>query len=412
VISIVVINQDKRLIHMFFAKTLPNVFIDPLKRVYYAQEPNRFGTYGTLMQGTEKLHGKVATLADVARAAGVSKTTASQALSGKGRVSAATEAAIRAKAQEMGFQANSLAQRLSGARVQDIVALLSSGPLTGTATAKTLSIQHLLNEHGLEAPLYVCGSLPGQEVAAQIETIRRLRQQRPTAIVCFTLYWHRAVFAELHEYSKGGGTVVCYDYPVELDCDQVIFNREANAYQAARHLLEMGHRDIGFTRPVHRHKQGYTTLSGTRYRGFERAMQEFGATIHPQWMFAGADNEEGGAKLAHDFLALSQRPTAMSIVNETVAVVFMNELKRAGIRVPQDLSIVSHDDMPIARYSSPRLTAVSQPVEEIGRQVVDFLLDRMRDGYNGPSRRAELHGQLISRESVRSPNHKQAPLTA
>jgi LacI family transcriptional regulator len=209
------------------------------------------------------------------------------------------------------------------------------------------------------------------------------------------------VFTELEQYRREGGIVVCYDHAVNFECDQVIFDRTDNTYQGTKYLLEAGHREIGFFftgAPAHNEPE-----FNSRHAGFDRALREYGVASRAEWYYVGTGDEEGGAALAKHILALKERPTAMVIVNETAAWAFIHHVNRAGIRVPHDMSIVSNDDLPIARYTTPPLTTVSQPVHQIATAAAELVKSRLRDHFDGPPRQIVVRGELVERESVAKP---------
>ena len=125
-----------------------------------------------------------------------------------------------------------------------------------------------------------------------------------------------------------------------------------------------------------------------------------------QWEFGGGhnlENERSGADLAVQILALSQRPTGICIVNDSAAQACVAELMRAGLSVPGDISVVSHDDLPIASYGAVPLTAVSHPIEEMACAVVEMLCERIEGRFDGPPRRRVLRGELRVRGSTSPP---------
>jgi LacI family transcriptional regulator len=348
---------------------------------------------------------KPPTIHDVAGALGLHKSTVSLALSGKGNVSAATRQKVLAAARELGYEPNPLAQRLAHGHRNATIGIFSGVLDVGLATEKILLIQRALSERAFEVPIYTCFDAAGDASKSQAAQIRQLCRQRPRAIVCATQMLERAVFDELYAYQRDGGIVVSFDLPAPLECDQVVFDRDHNAYQGARQLLEHGHRRIGVDiTPNH------AWLSGTagdpqsyRLQGFRRALEEFGAPLRDEWLFRNPAYERGGAEMAQQFLQLRERPTALCIVNEYVALAFMVEVMRAGLRIPADVSIVSHDNQMIASYCPVRLTAASQPVETIARTVVDLLLDRLEGRHEGPPRTVTVRGELLQRDSVAPP---------
>lgn len=340
----------------------------------------------------------------MAEALGLHKSTVSLALSGKGNVSAATRARVASAARELGYKPNPFAQHLARGHRSDLVCLFTGVLDVGLATEKILAIQQALRARSLDVPVYIEPNRETAEGSSQLLQVRQLRRQRPRAILCASHQVDAAVFHELAGYQREGGTVVSYDAPIPLECDQVLFDREDNTYRAARALLERGHRYLGL---------GISSAAGllggtaghpvqARLRGFHRALAEFGLTMREEWFFQNATYEPGGAEMARRFLQMRERPTALCIVNDYVALAFMVEVIRAGLRVPEDVSIVSHDNRPVAAYCPVPLTSVSHPVDRIAGGVVDLLLDRIlvRTAPDTPPRTVTVRGELVERESV------------
>lgn len=337
---------------------------------------------------------KPTTLQDIADLLGMHKSTVSLALSGKGNLSGPTRERIRLAAEKLGYVPDPLAQRLAGGGQNALVCLYSSVLDVGLATEKILLIQRALTAKSLDVPIYTG--------TAQVAQLRRLR---PRAILCAAQQSESGVFAELKRYQEGGGIVICYDTPVPLECDQVLFDREDNAYKAARYLLERGHRKLGL---------GMSLLTGPmvgtlsdpqtpRIRGFQKALAEFGVPFREEWFFRTSTYEQGGAQMAQQFLALRERPTGLCIVNDYAVLAFMSELGRAGVRIPEELSVVGHDNRPVAEYCPVPLTAASQPVEQLAAAVVERLTARLA-GEDAPPQTVVIQGQLIERDSVAAPS--------
>jgi DNA-binding LacI/PurR family transcriptional regulator len=125
--------------------------------------------------------------------------------------------------------------------------------------------------------------------------------------VCNTSGVNQEALNELKRFQDGGGIVVCYCYGhgVDVPCDQVVYDEEDSSYQAARHLLELGHRHIGLF------NVGERVPAGPNLSGFKRALQEFDAPLREDWLFRNTGElryEEEGESLAHEFLELKERP--------------------------------------------------------------------------------------------------------
>lgn len=343
---------------------------------------------------------KALTLEDLAATLGMSRASVSRAFTGKGRISPQTREKVLQSARELGYQPNPHAQRLAGARALNTVGLFSLGLDYGVTTEKIKIIQQLLPEQGFHVPLYAYSSYNSVTAVKQVEMMSSLRQQQPRAIICATRGLEPDALEQLKLYHDEGGIVVCYDYSVELDCDQVVFDREDNNYRATRHLVELGHKDIGLYMEGDIKPDAQSPITGSRVRGFERALQENNLSVNADWMFCGLDVEEGGALLAKQFLALQHRPTAMCIVNDRATATFVNEIQHAGPQVPADVSIVCHDDQPVARFCAVPLSAAIHPSQQIAECVVEMLSSRFDGSYEGDARQHGISGAFIQRAST------------
>lgn len=346
------------------------------------------------------------TLRDVARQAGVNESSASVVLNGAKSntgVAAETRERIAQAARELGYEPNLHAQRLVKGGCPNTIALLPTFLDVGPHTRQLLLIQSLLSEQGFSVPIYARSTHShGEELT---ELLNSVCQQEPRAIV--TGLFHREASERLGRYRREGGIVVRYNansFP-EIDdfADTVIFDTESAIFQAARHLLELGHRKLGFF-------NGGTDRWGRAWmQGFGRALAEYGLEVRDDWRFCGGDPwlglEEGGASLAQQWLALpsNDRPMGLCVINDQAAATFIAGVERAGLQVPRDVSVVGFDDLPIARYNRLPITTVSKPLEEIAQRTIELLGDRLAGRGQDAMRRVLVQGQLRVRESTGPP---------
>lgn len=327
---------------------------------------------------------------------GVSKTTISKAFTRNGRIAPETREAILKAADELGFLLNPHAQRLSNGRSTDQVYLFCAGT-SGSQGEKLWQIQRALTAAGLDAPVYSSSRLDWESVDGQVKALEKLCSHRPHAIVCSTVILPSVALEVLRAYQEDGGLVIVYDVPVDLDCDTVVFDRFDNTYRGTQFLLENGHRDIGI----------YLTGSLTerpgflipRLEGFRAALADWGVPEHPEWCFDGNGTEASGAKLFQKYRELSSRPTAMVIVNEAAAAAFIHAAIRQGIRIPDEVSIVSNDGLPVGTYAAVPITTTTTPATAIADAVADLTLKRLAQPKR-PAERIVVQGELIVRESV------------
>ena len=340
---------------------------------------------------------KAATLGDIAAECKLTKATVSRALSGAGLVAPDTRRRIFQVAERLNYEPNLQARSLAKGRSEFIV-LFSAAVFPGVHLKTVESIQARIIGQGYEMPLYGFGTHLQTEdnLEKQASAMRSLRQQRPRAVVCHSVNLQEPALLELERYVESGGILVCYGHHTDLPVDQVVIDYEDIAYRSACHLLDLGHRDIGYFATYIRFRCDY------RFPGFCRALRERGVEIREEWIFDGPSFEEGGAWLAERFTKLAKRPTGMVIVNDVAAGIFINEIGRAGFTVPGDVSVIGHDDAPSARYWQPALTTVRHPVEEVSNCVTEMILARL-DGKMAAPRHHIAYGELVVRESAAAP---------
>jgi GntR family transcriptional regulator of arabinose operon len=178
--------------------------------------------------------------------------------------------------------------------------------------------------------------------------------------------------------------------------DYVVADNFAGGYRATEHLLVMGHTRIGF---IYNEGNLRTTSVRDRCAGYRKALRDYGVPDDHQLLFAypGVYELSDGAA-ALPFLAGPARPSAVFVSNDLQAPVLYQTARRCGLRVPEDLAVVSFDDLIFAAYLSPPLTTVAQPRVEIGRRAAEILIDRIEGDTQAP-RQVVLPTQLVVRDS-------------
>jgi LacI family transcriptional regulator len=160
------------------------------------------------------------------------------------------------------------------------------------------------------------------------------------------------------------------------------------------HLIELGHRRIGFIYGVAEKTQGYDRLLTYQAVRKQEGLEAGDHLIE----YCGSAIEEG-YEAARRLLLHRDRPTALLVINDLLGLVALRAAADLGLRVPQDVSIASFDDIPFASYSVPRLTSVSTHPEQNGRDAVTLLLRRLNDP-DHPREVIVSDWQLIIREST------------
>jgi LacI family transcriptional regulator len=180
--------------------------------------------------------------------------------------------------------------------------------------------------------------------------------------------------------------------------DAVMIDDEAAAVAATEHLLELGHRRIGFIagHPDH-------AASPQRQRGYQRALVAAGVAVDPQLIEPGEFSFESGRRAARRLLARRRgRPTAVLASNDDMAAGVIAEAHASGLILPRELSVVGFDDAPLASMLWPPLTTLHQPIAQIAALAARRLLDRVQ-GHPLAPMPAPLAFHLVRRASTAPP---------
>ncbi|WP_346622861.1 LacI family DNA-binding transcriptional regulator [Blastococcus montanus] len=183
-----------------------------------------------------------------------------------------------------------------------------------------------------------------------------------------------------------------------LDVPTIGVTNWAGGLSATEHLTGLGHRRIAFV-------AGLPTLWSSRARldGYRAGLETAGLPYDPELVVEGDFGYASGAGAADRLLTLAHPPTAVFAANDQMALGVYEGIRRRGMRVPEDVSVVGFDDLPEARWSSPPLTTVHQPLVEMGMLAVRTVL-RMVDGDSIESPRVELATRLVVRDSTARPD--------
>ena len=348
----------------------------------------------------------IATVDSVARAAGVSTATAARALGGYGSVRESTRERVMAAAEELGYRANSLARsmitgstRTLGVVMSDIENPFFRRSLRGIAdTSRAQGFEVLLANTDEE--------LDKEETAVRVMMERRV----DGLVVCPADGGDRS---HLSDVIAAQIPVVLLDRKVAgLRADTVGIDNRKAARAATEHLLAHGHRDIAIVtggtaamlermrRPEMRGVERVpATTVGSRAAGFRDAMTAAGVPIRPELISSGGYTREDGERETEALLALDEPPTAILTFDAMQSLGAFHAISRAGIRCPEDISLLGFDDAEWADVVSPALTVMAQPTYEIGVAACRLLLSRIEGG-GGTVAHRRLPTKLVERASV------------
>jgi DNA-binding LacI/PurR family transcriptional regulator len=337
----------------------------------------------------------VATIQDVAKAAGVAASTVSRYLNGQLHVSPATEARMREAVRSLGYipnaQAKNLARRRSGA-IGLVVPELGN-PYFGAIADYVVEA---VERHGL---LVLLCSTRNQSVreASYIDLLA-------SGAIDGMLYLGSFRSNDrLAAAISGGLPVVVIDEPITgtPDVHTVVMDDYAGGYQAASYLVALGHRRIAFV-------SGPAELASVqeRRRGYADALRKAGLDPDEQLTLAGHFTEQFGMSALPRLLAAPHPPTAAFVASDYIALGMLSAAETHGLRVPGDLSLVGFDDIRFSQYVKPRLTTIRSPLERLAQAGVELLFERLAQPATdqAAARTEVLPVELIVRESAGPPD--------
>lgn len=333
------------------------------------------------------------TLYDVAQRAGVSPMTVSNVINGKSGVRPATRQRVLDAIAETGYRVNAMARTLAGGRNRMISVFTPqlNRPYASEVVQGAAQAADRLN-YDLVVMMLVGASASDFSIMTRLSAgallIQPSREQG----------WSRI---ELPSH------VVSVDGP---SAHPLVVDNYGGACQAVRHLLELGHTRIGFISgldaepetPEGEQQGGYERNDAhERLRGYGESLEAAGVPVRPEYVAHGDFTKESGERAALKLLRLPSPPTALFVSGDAMALGAIHAAQDLGLKVPDDLSVVGFDDLPVAAASRPGLTTVRQPLQRMGEVAVQMLADLAAgDEVTMPS---PFSTELVQRESTAPP---------
>jgi LacI family transcriptional regulator len=340
--------------------------------------------------GSKSLAMRRATIRDVARSAGVSIATVSRVLNNSALVDEETGARVRRAAQELRYVPNALGRGLSTRRTDALGLLLPdlfgeffSEVIRGADETAQQHHYHLLvssshsNREEIEAALKVMrGRVDGMVIMSPHIDAQTLSANLPHSLPVALLNCH----VEGEEY------------------DSLNIDNHGGAFAMVRHLIDHGHRAIGIIQGTEKNLDAYERLCGYR-----DALAAHGALNDHQYEQPGDFTEASGFAAAECLLRCAPRPTAIFASNDSMAIGALSALRRAGLRVPEDIALAGFDDIPVCAYLTPALTSVRVDVARLGILAVETLIHAVQRKMSEQVRQVLLPTTLSIRKSCGCP---------
>jgi LacI family transcriptional regulator len=328
----------------------------------------------------------------VARAAGVSQSTVSRALRGDPRVREETRRRVDEAARRLGYVPNSLASSLVSRSTRTVAVIVSD--LTNPFFPSLLTpIYDELQLMGYRVVLFT----ERTDIPTGQESLRRLLDRSIDGVLVTTATLDSRFAVELQQ--RGLPMVLLNRYIDGLDVDRVISDNFGGAVTGGRHLLDLGHRRIGIIRGP-----SNTSTSRDRTAGLLEALADHGIARDPELVREGSYSHQSGYQHTRELLRLPDPPTAIVCGNDVVAFGALDAALSLGVRVPQDVSILGFDDIPMAAWEVFQLSTLRQPIGDMARAAARMLAERIEHPADiGPGREQVFQTSLVRRATVDRP---------
>ncbi|MCR4391483.1 MAG: LacI family transcriptional regulator [Candidatus Acetothermia bacterium] len=303
------------------------------------------------------------TIKDVARAAGVSPSTVSRALNDSPLLREETKARIRRLATELGYERNELARGLVKGS-SGVVGLLVPDITNPFFAEITHGVGEVAHARGYGVVLCTTDGDPDRERSY----MQLLRRKRVDGLILTSV---TADDPSLVTLMRAGLPLVLVSRLVRgVDAPYVVVDDRKGGRLAVEHLVDLGHRRIGFIGGPEN-----VQSSQDRMEAYREVLAEQRLPVRKSWAVYADFTQAAGQDQGHRMLGLPHRPTAIFAANDMIALGVLEAAEEVGLRVPEDLSLVGYNDISYASLPCIQLTTVAQPTYDMGRIAADYLLD-------------------------------------
>lgn len=328
------------------------------------------------------------TMKDVACLAGVSTATVSRVINEAGFVSEELIERVVHAMKDLNYQPNAVARSLR-TRTTNMVALVIPDVTNPYFPELARGVQDVAEEN--DCVVILCNT--DRELGREMHFLRVISRQRVDGLIInpsVSLFEGRQA---LHDVQVP--VVLISALPFGPQFDSVMINNVQGACDAVSYLIDLGHRRIGLV--------GGSRALGSgeqRLQGYMHALREHGLSVDEELITEAAFTRDGGYECMNSLLSLQSLPTAVFASSDVMAIGALSAAQEAGLQVPDDVSVVGFDDIPLAAMTIPKLTTISQPTYETGAVAARLLFERIGGASPQDFQKVVLDHRLIVREST------------
>lgn len=328
-----------------------------------------------------------ATIKDIAKALNVSVATVSRALNESHEIHPVTKDKVLAKAKELRYKPNVQARNLLKRR-SNMIGVVVPEFITFFFPEIIIGIQEVVNKLGYQVLI----SQSNESSSLESKNVKMLEESMVEGMIISVAKNSRNIDLYQRLINERMPIVFVNRVFSGLEASQVVIDDRKWAFKVTEHLIKCGYRRI-----AHLAGNEHLSVTKTRLQGYLNALEAYDIPVNENLiMYVGVQQER--AKIGVDYLmSLKEKPDAIFAINDPVAVGCMLELKKRGMRIPEDIAIAGFSESPIGRIME--LTSVFQPTFEIGRKAAGLLLKQIKD-FDAPAETVILDAKLNIRNST------------
>ncbi len=308
--------------------------------------------------------------ADFARHVGLARTTVSRVINGQPGLKQKTIDRVQRALAETGFTPNAHALHLKGKRTA-MIGICMEDLLTPPAVRKLAALQRLLRDRGFSSLIEVFTPGAGRDV------VRHFLSMRVEAVVFIGHFHREEIEARIAELIAHGTPHLVIDHYGLKNANTVSLDRSAGMVALLNHLLDLGHRSFGLLGIARAPASRYDRMTGINAALRSRGLDFDEATISLDHLHERRNDFDYGRKLAGNFMALPQRPTALLALNDAIGVGALRGLHDAGVKVPREISVAGFNNQDFGSMTTPTLTTIDQNIEATIATAAEVILAQL-----------------------------------
>jgi LacI family transcriptional regulator/LacI family repressor for deo operon, udp, cdd, tsx, nupC, and nupG len=357
-------------------------YIEPLQLL------NRSNRFAHFLHSVISYQMKV-TIHDIARAAGVSKSTVSAVLNDNPLISDATKRKVRRIMERFNYTPNEIARSLASRQTKTIGLIIKEidNPYYGKMTKGIYNVAH-----GKKHGVILCNT--ELEPQKEVESVTILKSKKVDGLIISPLQ-ERVDVSHIAQLKKEKYPFVLIGGIQNLETNVVDIDNEKAAYEAVSYLIAAGHKRIAhLLGPV------YSVHSRQRCTGYKKALRKHKLPLHDDLIIEAGRSLQDGYEAGMRLLKRSKKFTAVFCYNDLLAIGFMRAARECRLKIPEDIAVIGFDDIELASFTVPPLTTVSVPMYQLGEESAKLLFEQIEHKERHLAKRVILDAPLTVRETA------------